>query len=478
MGTTRDVTDVTRGREQRVATVDVVDDDEQGQNAMDGHGAEDVDFDPQASLSFRLQSLFTSSPTSPSSPDLPHSDAPQQPGGHTRSADSDMRGPRTRTPSPMYNGRASTPPAHHTRSSTPKSLSLSLPQPSSSHMPQRDKPYPVLRWLTGKQHSRSSSKSLAPTRSSLPSPSRSSASTPSPSPTASTPTTPSSAASALADALHDDPLLSHSHHDSTHLDPDSSLITLPVRPQAARLPQHFNPSRPPRYLSDLTRSTLPTACLSPPLPSNYQNSASYTDPWAAEHEYNPDLDLLYSPTPTPVAIPHTPAPAHLNRSHNRSSSSNSLSPSRSSLDTLRSIHERGRSIHTTAPQSLKLPSLPLSIRSWFGSEEGVNKENIHPLLGEEDKQESAQAERDHIRKKCASLPSIAFVRCKGMAVLTLLNIDYAPRNPVVFCHGLLGFDTVTIGPSIAPMQVTHWRGIKEALEANGIEVRLVLSARL
>jgi triacylglycerol lipase len=29
---------------------------------------------------------------------------------------------------------------------------------------------------------------------------------------------------------------------------------------------------------------------------------------------------------------------------------------------------------------------------------------------------------------------------------------------------------VSIGPSIAPVQVTHWRGIKEVLEANGIEV--------
>lgn len=46
----------------------------------------------------------------------------------------------------------------------------------------------------------------------------------------------------------------------------------------------------------------------------------------------------------------------------------------------------------------------------------------------------------------------------------------SPRNPVVFCHGLLGFDSVTIGLAIAPLQVTHWRGIKEALEANGTEV--------
>jgi triacylglycerol lipase len=40
----------------------------------------------------------------------------------------------------------------------------------------------------------------------------------------------------------------------------------------------------------------------------------------------------------------------------------------------------------------------------------------------------------------------------------------------VFCHGLLGFDSVTIGPAIAPLEVSHWRGIKEVLQANGIEV--------
>ena len=54
--------------------------------------------------------------------------------------------------------------------------------------------------------------------------------------------------------------------------------------------------------------------------------------------------------------------------------------------------------------------------------------------------------------------------------------DYGPKNPVVFCHGLLGFDTVTVGPSIAPVQVAHWRGIRDALEANGIEVCVVVSA--
>lgn len=49
-------------------------------------------------------------------------------------------------------------------------------------------------------------------------------------------------------------------------------------------------------------------------------------------------------------------------------------------------------------------------------------------------------------------------------------LDRAPKNPVVFCHGLLGFDSVSIGLSIAPLEVSHWRGIKEVLEASGCEV--------
>lgn len=46
----------------------------------------------------------------------------------------------------------------------------------------------------------------------------------------------------------------------------------------------------------------------------------------------------------------------------------------------------------------------------------------------------------------------------------------APHAPLVFCHGLLGFDSVTIGLAVAPLQVSHWRGIKEVLEAVGCEV--------
>ncbi|KAI8915488.1 hypothetical protein DFJ77DRAFT_462835 [Powellomyces hirtus] len=45
--------------------------------------------------------------------------------------------------------------------------------------------------------------------------------------------------------------------------------------------------------------------------------------------------------------------------------------------------------------------------------------------------------------------------------------DYrAPRNTIVLCHGLLGFDVM--GPSFARLH--YWRGVKEALNAIGCDV--------
>ena len=62
--------------------------------------------------------------------------------------------------------------------------------------------------------------------------------------------------------------------------------------------------------------------------------------------------------------------------------------------------------------------------------------------------------------------------CRSFSVRNTHNLFpvRAPKAPLVFCHGLLGFDSVTIGPAIAPLQVPHWRGIKEVLEDNGCEV--------
>ncbi|ORY78899.1 Alpha/Beta hydrolase protein [Leucosporidium creatinivorum] len=57
-----------------------------------------------------------------------------------------------------------------------------------------------------------------------------------------------------------------------------------------------------------------------------------------------------------------------------------------------------------------------------------------------------------------------------MDVFSLIKERYrCPKHPIVFCHGLFGFDV--IGPAgIKPLQFAYWIGIREALEAMGVEV--------
>ncbi|KAL4241730.1 GPI inositol-deacylase [Abortiporus biennis] len=371
--------------------------------------------DEPSSLANRLSAFFSSNTPSTHGQTSVHPSS--EPASRRRSLDTEqMKISRTRPPTP--NVLIPTPrntlagpsrrPAHH----SPKSRSIALP--SDATKPQAQHPLPVLRWLTGK----SKAAGRSPTNTSRPS-----------TPVNSTPPSPS-VYSALEDALHDDPHLL-----------EARTVDLPSRPQAARLPQAFHAARPANYLTQLSRATLPTAYLLSPPPTTSVFQTTYTDPFADPFpalDYNPDLDLLYSPTPTPLAMPHSPARAHLNKSP----PTLSTSPARSSIDSLRSIQEKGRGIHTTpSVQRLSLPAFPDSLKGWFTTQEGPSKEIVASPTGEET-----------IPKSPSQIPYVA------------------PKNPVVFCHGLLGFDTVTLGPSIAPLQVTHWRGIKSALEANGVEV--------
>ncbi|KAF8458022.1 lipase 2 [Terfezia claveryi] len=45
----------------------------------------------------------------------------------------------------------------------------------------------------------------------------------------------------------------------------------------------------------------------------------------------------------------------------------------------------------------------------------------------------------------------------------------APKNPVVLCHGLLGFDELKLARNLMP-GIAYWRGISEGLTALGAEV--------
>lgn len=81
--------------------------------------------------------------------------------------------------------------------------------------------------------------------------------------------------------------------------------------------------------------------------------------------------------------------------------------------------------------------------SWWRT----NKDNVDELLQEEDQAPTIEEERAKIQKRYRS-----------------------PKNPVIFCHGLMGFDSVKLGGGIVPLQISHWKGIKEVLEANGVDV--------
>ncbi|KAJ2919292.1 hypothetical protein MD484_g1175, partial [Candolleomyces efflorescens] len=205
--------------------------------------------------------------------------------------------------------------------------------------------------------------------------------------------------------------------------------SIPPPPPPARLPPpHFRPSnsisRPPPFFDNLTRSTLPTSSLSPPLP---------VSPLSSPNSIRSSLDV------------QRPPPIVLHQS----------SLTRSSLDSLRSVNTRTSTHSFSSGSSSASQTSILSLVStannaessstaaawwWFQSDA-----NTDALLAEEDR--PADDKKEQIDQKYK-----------------------ATKNPVVFCHGLLGFDSVTIGPAIAPLEVTHWRGIKEVLEQNGNEV--------
>lgn len=372
-----------------------------------------MDSEKRATLSDRLFSLFTADPNlTPSGFDsstysrkanqYPFS---SEPSSRRRSLDEDassMRIARTRPPSPKHHSNSHLPHTNHSGSRpthTPKSLSMNLSLPSSSstsgrrgaqpQVSQRDKSskptLPVIHWLSGKS-SGTDARHNTPSRSNPGSPL-----TQTPTDNLNSQEGPPSPSvySEIADALDDDPnLLEVRSH-------------LPSRPQAARLPNQFH-SRPPNLLYNLARTTMPTAGLSPPPTYTSRYTDPFDDPYAStgsSGEHNPVLDLLYSPTPVPLPMPHSPAPVHLTRSP----PTLATSPTRTSIDSLRSIQERGvRTLHTTPPtQRLSLPNLGNPFQGWFGSED--SKENMDPVLNESDQAETAEAQKKKIRQRCKYL---------------------------------------------------------------------------
>lgn len=121
----------------------------------------------------------------------------------------------------------------------------------------------------------------------------------------------------------------------------NEALNEPLRPPAARLPSSFrasrNLSRPPPFLDNLTRSTLPSSSLSPPIASFYSFRS----------------DVV---RPPPIVLAHSPS-------------------ARSSLDSLRSFHSRSMSTHSADPLTgnhLQTSSSTTSSWWWFQSDNNVS----------------------------------------------------------------------------------------------------------
>ncbi|KDQ63367.1 hypothetical protein JAAARDRAFT_376099 [Jaapia argillacea MUCL 33604] len=315
---------------------------------------------------------------------------------------------------------------------------------------------PILRWLGSAPSSSTHSPNHSPppnrksTFSLPPSPSTTS-------PTSSRPSTPSTH-SALNEAL------------STPLPlPQLPQSALPTPPPHALLPPSFRPhslsSRPPAFLDNLTRSTLPISSVSypshPPSPITTSTSSPY-----AQGQLLPDA--IYNPYDhdghTTINLNSDFEDQSNMNMNNRLSSApiilTNSPPGRTSIDTVRTLlerdrsrsstitqrspHERSRSLHTqttTAPTPFTTPW------AWFAAQ-------TQTLTSSPPTSPTSSP-----TTRSSTLPSSSAPTKPPFL---------SPSAPLVFCHGLLGFDSLSLSP--LSIQVSHWRGIAEALRSRGVEV--------
>lgn len=136
------------------------------------------------------------------------------------------------------------------------------------------------------------------------------------------------------------------------------------RPRPARLPSVFSTRssirRSPPFLENLARSALPTASLTRPLP---------TSPHPLGDSQN-DVDS------TAIVISRSP-------------------PSRTSVDSLRILRDRGMGV---TPETVRPPSTSVAPSWWWYMRE--HKSSVDDLLDESDQAGSVEDENENIRRKC------------------------------------------------------------------------------
>ncbi|KAG8920280.1 hypothetical protein FRC00_010242 [Tulasnella sp. 408] len=216
----------------------------------------------------------------------------------------------------------------------------------------------------------------------------------------------------------------------------------------------FDPKQPITTKHSETSHALSPSDGSMPTFHSIQAPQAHKHPFLHEHSArlaSPSLALTDSDLQAKVHH----FPGYSQPSVSSHSSGQHDTPSLSSIETLRLLQGRERS--TTMPKassSHSNRSRPPSRGQTFDSFTSLpsswwrtNKDNVDELLREDDQAPTVEEERAKIHKRYRST-----------------------KNPVVFCHGLMGFDSVKLGGKIVPLEISHWKGIKEVLEANGTEV--------
>lgn len=222
-----------------------------------------------------------------------------------------------------------------------------LPNASSSDLP-------VLRWFGKVQELAGTSEPIA-------------------GPSSSPSSTPSTPRSALREALEDDIILTHSpwlspQFDAIHPRRPPPVQLPPCAVHSGRIPMLCSPP----FLDSLARSALPTASVTHP-PPVFRHPSGHS--------------IQRSETETYIDVAQSP-------------------PSRTSLDTLRSLRDRGITIAPGPPGSSGVHSRSFSTgpslgpTRWFWNKE--LKEDVDQLLDETDQRDTLEGEQAHIRQKCLS----------------------------------------------------------------------------
>ena len=266
--------------------------------------------------------------------------------------------------------------------------------------------------------------------------------------------------SAIEDALNTPMSLSSSV--------DSSYEPSPIpRPPQAHQPPPLRPMRP-RLLSQLTRSTMPTASLSyeaagpprrrvssdRPMPGQGESSTAWmsASPVEAEESF-PDLD---PDTRMPMRSDSSPS-LHLQRTITdllaspASSSSSYLPfnipkvglpslPNLPTLPTLPGLPGRSSLEGAGSRRNFSSTSTNDDWGSWATGWWSGHKTKVDATLSKEDQADTVEEEQEKHRRKCKL--------CERSAIVYRLMVDRTPKNPIVFCHGLLGFDY--LGPASLP----------------------------